>query len=101
MDIQRLRNLTTNYLHTEVEYLYKDLEMITGKKQVMTHELPNLSRSTRPWLSRFVTDERFWDNKYDPTHIGEFELPEPTEEDRQEMIKIYNQLPNPLSGWMD
>ena len=98
MDIQRLRNLTTNYLHTEVGYVYKDLEMITGQDGVMTHEIPNLLRAAKPWLRRVVTDERFWDNKYDPTHIGEFELPEPTEEDRQEMLKIYNELPDPLFG---
>ncbi len=99
MDIQRLRTLTTNLLHTEVEYVYKDLEMITGQNEVMTHEIPNLLRSIKPWLRRVVTDELFWNNKYDPRHIGEFELPEPTEEDRQEMLKIYNELPDPFFGW--
>ena len=33
MDIQRLRNLTTGRLHTEMGHIYEDLELITGMRK--------------------------------------------------------------------
>lgn len=98
IDIQRLRNLTTGRLHTSIIHVYEDLELITGERGLMTHKLPNLSRSIEPWLRANVPDARFWQDEYDVTHIGEFELPEPTVEDRKLMVDLYFELPNPLLG---
>jgi len=64
----------------------------------MTHMLPNLSRAIEPWLRAHVPDARFWQDEYDVTHIGEFELTEPTSEDRKLMVDRYFELPNPLLG---
>ena len=75
MDIQRLRNLTTQRLHTKMEHIYEDLENITGEKGLFTHMLPNICKACLPWLREHVTEPRFWEDKYDTTHIGEFELP--------------------------
>jgi hypothetical protein len=98
MDIQRLRNLTTHRLHTKIGHVYKDLEMITGKLGLMTHMVPRAIMAVEPWLREHVTDARFWDGEHDPTHIGKYELPEPTENDRAEMFERYMAQPNPLEG---
>ena len=98
MDIQRLRNLTTGRLHTEIGHLYQDLGAITGETGLMTHMLPRACRAVEPWLREHVTDLRFWDGEYDPGHVGEIELPEPTAEDREAMFERYKEMPNPLAG---
>lgn len=98
MDIQRLRNLTTGRLHTEIGHVYEDLEIITGERGLMTHMLPRAARAVEPWLREHVKDARFWDGEYDPTHTGELALPEPTETDRKAMFDRYAAQPNPLAG---
>ncbi len=98
MDCQRLRNLTTGRLHTDIGFVYKDLEIITGQPGLMTHMLPRAARAIGPWLRRHVTDARFWDDQYDTTHTGDYVLPEPTEADRAEMFELYKAQPNPLDG---
>jgi hypothetical protein len=98
MDAQRLRNLTTGLLHTDIGHVYQDLEWITGQPGLMTHMLPRALDSILPWLHKHVRDERFWDDTYNPNHTGEFELPEPDAADRQMMKEIYFSLYNPLAG---
>ena len=98
MDIQRLRSLTTGRLHTEIGHIYEDLGMITGQEGLMTHMLPRALNAIEPWLREHVTDPRFWEDKYDATHTGEYTLPEPTEADRAAMTGRYLAQPNPLEG---
>lgn len=98
MDIQRLRNLTTDRLHTEMVHIYEDLGTITGENGLMTHMLPRAMRAVEPWLREHVKDERFWDGEFDQTHTGEFALPEPTEAERVAMFERYKAQPNPLEG---
>ncbi len=98
MDIQRLRNLTTGRLHTEIGHIYEDLETITGTRGLMTHMLPRAARAVKPWLRKYVTEERFWAGEYDITHTGEYVLPEPTADDRAAMFDRYSAQPNPLEG---
>ncbi len=93
MDIQRLRNMTTGRLHTKVEHLYEDLEAITGARGLMIHMLPRVMESVEPWLRKHVTDDRFWDGKYDTTNNGKYTLPEPTESDRAAMFERYMAMP--------
>jgi hypothetical protein len=89
MDIQRLRNLTTGRLHTDIKCIYEDLGWIAGQPGLMTHMLPRVLRAVTPWLREHVTDPRFWDDAHDPSHVGELELPEPTAADRQVMTDLY------------
>ena len=98
MDIQRLRNLTTGRLHTEVGHIYEDLGEIIGESGLMTHMLPRAMRAVEPWLREHVKDERFWDGKFDTSHVGDFKLPESTERERAVMFKRYKEQPNPLEG---
>ena len=98
MDIQRLRNLTTGRLHTEIGHIYEDLETITGERGLMTHMLPRAARAVEPWLREHVTEKRFWDGEYDTTHTGEYALPEPTADDRTAMLDRYKAQQNPLDG---
>lgn len=98
MDIQRLRNITTGRLHTEMGHVYEDLEIITGQNGLITHMLPRASRSVEPWLREHVTDTRFWNGEYDITHTGDLALPEPTAEDRAAMFARYADMPDPLAG---
>lgn len=96
IDTQRLRNLTTGRLHTEVEHLYEDLGEIIGEKGLMTHMLPRAAKAVEPWLKENFTEPRLWDGEYDPTHLGEYDLPVPTKEDRDQMTSRYKAQPNPL-----
>lgn len=98
MDIQRLRNLTTGRVHTEVGHFYEDLGIITGEVGLMTHMLPRVMRAIEPWLRQHVTDARFWDGKYDPSHAGEYALPMATAEERARMLQLYREQPDPLVG---
>jgi hypothetical protein len=98
VDIQRLRNLTTGRLHTPMEHIYEDLESIIGESGLMTHMLPRVMRAVEPWLREHVTDPRFWNDEYDTTHIGTFDLPTPSESDRKAMFERYAAQPNPLEG---
>ena len=96
MDIQRLRNLTTGRLHTEMSHVYQDLEMISGQKGLFTHMLPRMMNAIEPWLRQQIQDPKFWEDQYDPNHVGEYELPPPTESERKDMIEKYKQQPDPL-----
>ena len=96
MDIQRLRNLTTARLHTEVSHIYQDIEYLTGEKGVMTHMLPNAARALKPYLRAKIQDVKFWDDMYDTAHVGEIEVPPMNEAERAEFWKRYDALPSPL-----
>ena len=98
MEIQRLRNLTTGRLHTEMDHIYKDLEMLTGKKGLMTHMLPRVIAAVEPWLKEKVLDLRFWDGKHDVKHTGEIDLEMPTKEDQEIFFERFASMPNPLDG---
>ena len=78
MDIstQRLRNLTTGILHTKMEDIYKDIEVITDAEGVMTHQLPAARKALEPYLRTVIRNEKFWDGDYDPDHdVGQVEVP--------------------------
>ena len=98
MDIQRLRNLTTGRLHTDMGCIYEDLGMLTGESGLMTHMLPRAMKAVEPWLRENVKDDRFWDGEFDTTHKGDFALPEPTAEDRSVFFERFKEMPNPLVG---
>jgi hypothetical protein len=97
MNIQRLRNLTTGLLHTEIGHIYEDLESIIGEP-LFTHMLPRAQRAVEPWLREHVTDPRFWDGKFDTKHKGEIELPTPSEDDRKAMAERYAAQADPFAG---
>ena len=92
MNIQRLRNLTTGLLHTTIGDIYEDLETITGTSGLLSHMLPKVLDACEPWLRKHVTDPKFWDGKYDPTHIGDFKLPESSAEERKAMFEHFTGL---------
>lgn len=98
INIQRLRNLTTGLLHTDITFVYEDLEFITGDRGIMTHMIPRAIKAIEPWLRVHATDERLWDGKYDPSHVGEYWLPDPCDEDRESMFERFKGMPNPLDG---
>ena len=98
MEIQRLRNLTTGILHTDIGCVYEDLGMLIGINGLMTHMLPRAMNAVEPWLREKVVDPSFWDDKYDPDHSGDYDLPGPTEEDRRLMLERYRAAPDPLEG---
>jgi len=96
MDIQRIRNLTTGKLHTKMDHIYKDLGVITGEDDLMTHMIPRAMKAVMPWLQEKVTDQRFWDGEYDTTHTGVFDLPTTTDEDQKVIFERFTSMPNPL-----
>ena len=98
MDIQRLRNLTTGKMHTEMSHIHQDYEFITGIPGIMTHMLPRISEAVEPWLMEAVVEPRLWDGKFDPTHKGNIQLDPMTKEEQTAMLERYSKMPNPLAG---
>lgn len=96
MDIQRVRNLTTGKLHTEMGHIYEDLGIITGEDGLMTHMLPRALKAVTPWLKDNVLDDRFWDGKFDQSHLGEIDLPVPTHDEQKKFLERFKAMPNPL-----
>lgn len=107
IDIQRLRNLTTGRVHTDLDHIYEDLEVILGVTGIRAYQLQQIYEAVEPWLRKHVTDSRFWEpripstrritggcdaGELDATHTGELTLPEPTVEDRAEMLKRVGKL---------
>ena len=82
MDIQRLRNLTTGRLHTTMADIYRDIECITGERGVFTHMLGDATKALLPYLREKAPDARLWDGEYDPSHVGEIDIP-PMNSDEQ------------------
>lgn len=98
MDIQRLRNLSTGRLHTNMSDIYQDIEYLTGEKGVMTHMLPNAIRALEPYLRKWVPDAKFWEDVYDTAHSGEVEVPPMDETERKVFWERYGAQPSPLVG---
>ena len=97
MDIQRLRNLTTGRLLTEMGCVYEDLGMLTGEDGLMAHMLPRAMKAVESWLREHVKDERFWDGEFDTTHVGNYDLPMPTKEDQKVFFERFKEMPSPLT----
>lgn len=97
MDIQRLRNLTTGILHTQMQDIYDDIEALTGADGIMTHQLPNAVKAMEPWLRQRLPDPRFWDGKFDTDHTGDVDIEPMTSVERGEMFARYSELPHPFS----
>lgn len=74
MNTQRVRNLTTGILHTEIKHIYEDIEYIIGEQGIMTHHLPAANKALRPYLKEKVKEKRFWDEKYDTKHTGNIDI---------------------------
>ena len=90
IDSQRLRNLTTGRLHTEMTHIYDDIGWLFDMS-FFTHQLPSAYKVILPWLKENVKDPRYFDGKYDVTHVGSYDLPEPTEEDRRNFLRGLNE----------
>ena len=75
MNVQRLRNLTTGRLHTQIADIYQDIEYITGEPGVMTHMLPDAMKALLPYLREKAPDASLWDGAYNPLHVGEIDIP--------------------------
>ncbi len=98
MDVQRLRNLTTGRLHTEIGFVYEDIEHLTGVKGIMTHMMPRAMRALEPALRERVKDARFWEDKYDTTHTGDIDVPPLDDDELIAFWSAYEAQPNPLDG---
>lgn len=98
MDFQRLRNLTTGILHTEIGHVYQDLGYLTGDDGLMTHMLPRVIRAIEPWLREQISDPRFWDGQFDQTHTGDFPLSPMSALENKAALARYAAMPNPLDG---
>jgi hypothetical protein len=72
--------------------IFEDISYITGINGWMTHQLPAVLRAILPYLRRNITDERFWDGAYDPTHTGEIKILAMNEREQYEMWELYQQI---------
>lgn len=96
MEIQRVRNLTTGILHTDLDCVYEDLSTITGLT-FFTQEIPNACRALHPYLREHIAEDRFWNEKWDREHVGEIDIPTMTEDYRSAFLERYRALPSALS----
>jgi hypothetical protein len=102
ISVDRLRNLTTQRLHTEMGDIYRDLETLSGETGLMTHMLPRVMDAVTPWLRAHpqLQGGQWWDDEFrqhgdvlPPVH-----LTLPTAEERAKMWASYGAMPNPLAG---
>jgi hypothetical protein len=98
MDIQRLRSLTTGILHTPISDVYEDIAYITGEEGIMTHRIPDALTAIKPWLRQQVLDTRFWDERWDSTHIGQVDIRPMNNEEKALFFKRFRDLLSLLSG---
>jgi hypothetical protein len=96
MNIQRLRNITTGRLHTEMSHIYEDIEYLVNETSIMTHMLPNAYKAIRPLLQARNMDTRLWDNTYDTTHVGDIEVPPFNEAEQAAFWEVFNAQPDLL-----
>jgi len=96
VEIQRVRNLTTGILHTDLDFVYEDLSAITGLT-FFTQEIPNACRALHPYLREHIGEDRFWTEKWDRDHVGEIDIPAMTDDHRAAFLERYRALPSPLS----
>lgn len=82
MDFQRVRNLTTGRLHTNVAHVHHDIEHLVGVPGIMTHQVPAALRELQHWLREKVLDRRFWDDQHDLLHAGELDIEPMTQIER-------------------
>lgn len=97
MNNQRLRNLTTGFLHTKMADIYEDIEFLVGQRGIMTHHLPNANRALEPWLREQIADQRFWDGVCDGSHTGETAIEPMNEAAKAEFWKRFEALPSPFA----
>lgn len=98
MEVQRLRNLTTGILHTEMGHIYEDVEILTGEKGVMTHMLPRAMRAMEPILRARLKDDRFFQKVWDKEHFGEVDMKPFVAHEMAAFWENYRNLPSPLEG---
>lgn len=98
MDIQRLRNLTTGRLHTEIGHVYQDIEYMTGELGIMTHMLPRALNALEPLLRSRSMDARLWNGEYDTAHVGDVEVKPLDDRELAAFWSAYRSQPNPLEG---
>ncbi len=98
MEIQRLRNLTTGILHTEMGHIYEDLEYFTGEPGIMTHMLPRCNDSLVPILKKRNLPWRLFDGKFDQSHVGELDIEPLSKDELAYFWEVYQNLPNPLAN---
>lgn len=98
MDIQRLRNLTTGRLHTEIGHVYQDIEYLIGERGIMTHMLPRACRALDPILRARDLGERLWNDEYDVAHTGEIDVATLDANELSAFWEAYKAQPNPLAG---
>lgn len=98
METQRLRNLTTGRLHTEIGHVYRDIEYLIGEQGIMTHMLPRAFRALEPILRARDLGERLWDEAYDVTHTGEIDVAALDAKELAAFWEAYKEQPNPLAG---
>ena len=96
MDIQRIRNLTTLRVHTQIEHFFEDIKYITGDSRVIPYHLEMTCDAMRPWLMEKLKDKRFFDGRYDKTHTGEIDLSPMTVVERETFLKLFLEQPSPL-----
>ena len=97
MDIQRLRNLTTGILHTDIGHVYEDIEYFIGEKGIMTHMLPRACMALQHYLKSKL-EARFFDQKLDINHVGEILIDPMGAEDLILFWEKYKSMPNPIDG---
>lgn len=74
--------------------MFVRVEQDQGRIVIDPDSWPHIMEAVRdavePWLRAHVSDQRFWDGEYDTEHVGEYDLPVPTEKDRDDMLERYS-----------
>lgn len=64
----------------------------------MTHMLPRACDALEPYLRRVITDRRFWDGKFDKSHVGDIDVHPLPPDDLRAFWERYSHMPSPLKS---
>jgi len=74
MTNQRLRNLTTGLIHTNIADIKEDVAYFVGAEYTSSAILPKANKALYPFLEARLSDKHFFDKMYDVKHLGNTEV---------------------------
>lgn len=99
---QRIRNLTTNFIHTHINHYLNDAFLIMG----FGYKEVNMARfiiALDAYLSSIVSDDRLWNGVMDRNDIGDIEVKKMNQKEQQifqqqyateNIVPVYKKLAN-------
>ena len=74
MKYQRIRNLTTGLMHTNIRDIKEDIAYLVGAKYTSSATISKSNKALYPFLEARLSDRRFFNKTHDEEHTGDIEI---------------------------